>query len=296
MTFFTDTTVDALNTGKAVVEVDSEASVAVALSQLKTANVYSAPVWNAAENKYEGLVDLADVVAIIASLVSENPTESAYDLKGDLQKTPVKDIVNKSKFNHYVTLPMGTPLQDVVNIFAKGDAKRISILNKEGRTAQVVSPSSIVRFLHKNVDKLGDISAKPISELEIATREIEKINGHVRAIDAYAKMLEMGISAMGIEANGEIIGLVSVKDIKYIVEDVHQLFRSVDDYVKFVRQHNLKTVHPTIHSSLDDSLAAVIGKLTVVNIHRVFLKEKNVEKTVGILSVRDILKTFQTNK
>jgi len=122
-----------------------------------------------------------------------------------------------------------------------------------------------------------------------------------RALDGFAKIAQTQISHLAMVSGDELVGNVSVKDIKTILEGgCSVLILPLVGYINKIRQENLKAVHPAIHAVEGDTLEKIITRLAVIKIHRMYVTSSGEEgvgtgrKLIGVVTLGDIIKIFRS--
>eukprot|EP01027_Heterolobosea_sp_BB2_P018537 GEZU01026098.1.p1 GENE.GEZU01026098.1~~GEZU01026098.1.p1 ORF type:complete len:232 (-),score=66.88 GEZU01026098.1:17-712(-) len=211
-----------------VVTIRDEEAVEKALKLLAKENISSAPVLDA-EHKCIGLIDVLDCVKFALDLYFETTKELeasewknyAVSLCFGLQK--VKNIANTSKRNPYRPMKKDVSLREVLQEFARG-VHRIPVVDDNGKIVQMFSQLDCILYLSKNFRDFftnSDFSKKSIRELRLGQLPdkddnliLFSVESTDLAINAYRLMHEAGISAVGIEKDGKIIGNLSASDLK----------------------------------------------------------------------------------
>lgn len=287
-----------------VVTVDSSTPLPNVLKVLGAKNIYSVPVVDSRDaTKYVGLIEVGDVVAeLVAVYQSVNLNEATTDIHQLVSLveskwkalTVEKLLSNPNRFSPFASISLNTAtVQDAINALAQS-GRRVPVVNDANQIVGIISPWTIVQFLHSHMHLLGDNAKKTVKEINRYSHKPVVVDSTTRAFDAFSKMIEHGISGLGIQSKDghEIMAIVSIKDIRVASENFLTLFAPIDEYIQIVRRANLRAIAPSIYCSINDPLEKVLAKIAAIRMHRVFLHGDDQHSTVGVLSVWDIVSLF----
>jgi len=300
---------DILPSDVPIVILDAAETLEETLKKLVSHNIYSAPVWDG--QKYLGSVDLVDIITFLARIFcSKAKIEigkgkqtiehfSVYafqkhelqELKDEFFTQPITKIINLSGQNTFQPLPLdGTTLKDVVLLLIKSDVARVPLLDKSGKVVRMCSQSTLISYFTKHLDKLGAITNLTVDQAKIATKPMITLPPELRAIDAFIMMNEYKISGLAyLGEEGEVLGNISVKDIKGVVLDFFNLVHTTTDYIGIVRRESIRDTFPLVNIHENDPIGKVIAKLAAVGIHRLYLYGSS-KSPIGIVSLHDVTK------
>jgi len=301
---------DIADTNRAVVSVKADEHVNHVVKKLAEANIHCVPV--SEDGNCLGMLDLSDVVSYMVHLfakkagVAEDATpdvmlaelEKKTFHKIDLEEgrgmsyrfahVTAKELINFSKQNAFNPVPGNTNLLDLMKILQT--SRRVPIVDDKGHITSLVSQSRVVNYV---ADHLTDVTihGKTLQDLNLSHKHVITVPATSRALDAFARLHAYKISAVAItDASGKFVGNLSFKDVKAAVDDLKHLLMPVFDFVAGIRREVItSTVSPTIHCHPTDTLAAVVMKLKVVKIHRLYVEDLN-QKLTGVVSVGDIVR------
>ena len=114
--------------------------------------------------------------------------------------------------------------------------------------------------------------------------------------EAFKMMQRENISAIPLKDEQEekqeecIIGVISLKDIIFLCEDPNSLNFTIDQFIELRDKDRKETRFPVINCKTNDTLTKVFDKFSASKTHRIFVKRE--DQFVGVLTVRNLLKTF----
>eukprot|EP00013_Stygamoeba_regulata_P015427 CAMPEP_0177668636 /NCGR_PEP_ID=MMETSP0447-20121125/22903_1 /TAXON_ID=0 /ORGANISM="Stygamoeba regulata, Strain BSH-02190019" /LENGTH=286 /DNA_ID=CAMNT_0019175229 /DNA_START=190 /DNA_END=1050 /DNA_ORIENTATION=+ len=254
-----------------------------ATAKLVEKNVYSAPVCSA-DGAVLGLLGLSDVVHLLLQV--------SYD---KFASVPLIEAMNVSKVNDFRTLKLTDSIAEAVKILCNVD--RIVVVDDKNCPTHMISKMTVIQYLGKNPKALGDFGNKTLGESGLYSKPVKGIKGSLSVRSAFQFLLDHRIGGVAYyDTTGHVLGNVSVKDVKHCFGACGEQFLEgpVDKFINHIRASNLRAVHPTIHVSHSDTIIFVIQKFASVKIHRMFTKETGEERTIGLVSLGDILRGAAT--
>jgi len=282
-----------------IATVTPEESLAATLKLLVSKNVYSVPVYSKATNAYVAIVEVGDLVATLIDLYKE--LETSIDLHHLPQRLEERWnaltvqflLSHPGRHEPFQPLKENNSVQDAINGLGKS-GRRIPIVDSQGKVVQIVSPFSVINFFGHQLDVLPDeVKHKTIKQLGRYSKHPIVVDCDTKAIDTFAKMVQSGVTGLGIRSREhDIMAVISIKDIKVAAENLATLTLPVDEYIQIVRRANLRAIAPSIYCSIDDTFEKVVAKLAAIRMHRVFLHGEDHHSTVGVLSVWDLVSLF----
>jgi CBS domain-containing protein len=296
----------------ALVTVEASDSVETVLKRIAGANIYAAPVMD--KGRCVGLIDLIDLVHYLVSLFADltntqlggkkkiiekfalhfvNKAE-LEDLKASYFRTPVVKLIDCSKQNAFVTVPIeGSTLRDLVRHLSSHNIRRVAVVDASGKVVRILSQSTVIQYFVKHLDKLGPRAGQTLEAVGAITRNLVMVPSELRAIDAFLTMVEYRLSSVVfVGEDGELIGTVSAKDLKGVLLDFYALILPVNDFVAMVRREmTTKDTPPLINVQATDAVSHAMAKLAAVGIHRIYVLGHS-RSPLGVVSLSDILKLW----
>jgi len=159
----------------------------------------------------------------------------------------------------------------------------------------VITQSRIVQFIHSNIDALGDRRHRLVGEFPDSFAPVLTISGDAPAIDAFTSMAKEGFTGLPVvDKNNQLLGVISMNDIKGMALDGSLFFRLYNSTWNFLQRVSSDYPNrPTgpIYCKKSDSLEAVIGLIVTHKLHRLPVVNSDTDKTVvGIVTLRDVLR------
>jgi len=151
----------------------------------------------------------------------------------------------------------------------------------------------VLAFLDQNLDKIGPLLDKPISEMQEVFTDVPQITESQPTIEAFNMMAKEGIHGVAVVNDaGVIVGTLSVRDLKAMAPDgslFWRLYGSAKNFLQKLHSEYAGVGRPfTVQTCTEnDTLKTVIRRLATNKIHRIFIvNEKNVP--IGVVALRDV--------
>lgn len=212
----------------------------------------------------------------------------------------------------------GINIQDAINFFTgPGNDRaqvRLPIVDEDGKIANIVSPTMILKFLTEHIQSLPEhVMSKKISNFPgMISAQVKTVKGTDRAIDAFAAMTVNHFSAMGIEdiegpSHRHIVSVVTFKDAGHAFKDFSRFLVPVEEFVNEIRREDLIDrgmflfcflcsscffQAPTMNVASDTSLGTTMKKFVAVQRHHMFVRDPQSQQLIGVVSVSDCLKAL----
>lgn len=295
-----------------IFEFPSTARINDAMHALADKGVLSAPVWDEANKKYLGFVDVFDLMTLVVGvdLVAHLLPSSMINKQARIGDKPATlevlfaDDAGET-FCKWVPVYEGAKFKDVVRILASG-ARRVPVLSRAtGRVTKIISQSAVVAALYERIRTTPQqVLIDTPASTGIGLKPVICVNDEDETRLAFQTMVDKRISAVGVldSSTGELLTCISSKDIRMVpkIEGVIETGKSVLDltcreFVALVRRatEKLGKSHATVVTVEENApLSVVLGKLAATRMHRVFIVDKH-RKPVGVVSVSDVLVALQ---
>ncbi|KAJ3219651.1 cell separation during budding [Clydaea vesicula] len=308
--------------------LDSNLSVQEGCQALAQHRISSAPVYDASEGGFVGMLDFKDLVTYVLEVFHKVPKEkTSFDselevsdiVKKALQNNHgvhVKMITNLSKENPLVAVQTTSPLTDAINEFKRTKIHRLVVVEptSEGsnRFIGVLSQSTIAAFIASKFGKMVQdkppngwpTGEKSVEELGLVTGGVISITQHETVLDALYVMHTNKVSSVAIidRAQGydQLLGNISMSDMKEIFGSrggyKHLFTNSFKFFVNLRSNQGLeaggndRAPSFTIHPTT--SLVSAIERMAATRSHRVWVVEGN-DKLVGVLGLSDFVQFFE---
>ncbi|KAN0039255.1 hypothetical protein ACTA71_001449 [Dictyostelium dimigraforme] len=289
------------NDSSVIKAVSMTDKIDVALKQLISNNILSAPVYNPNEKKYYCFFSMLDLIKEIVTTSSTQHWEQEGDINTvllDLQdrklfkKSIVADICDSSKRDPFIVVDSETMLDNVTTLMVKNNIRRVAVLNQKGELCNIITNSRIIECIShlfamdKELEQLGK---KTIKEMKIGTIDVISISSDKKAWDAFKLISKMGVSGVGVtDSRGKLIGSISDSDLKLIkpkFQYLQLLHLPVSEYLAALKK---VTDNNYIYCKPSDSFKSVVENVAEKRAHRVFIVNDD-HHPIGVVSLQDIL-------
>jgi CBS domain-containing protein len=283
-----------------IITISSTDSPYEGFKKLIQHNILSAPVLDVSTNKYTGFLDMRDLVSFVVFIDDDQKSDAPNNLsdillKGSkLFKVPLEGVTCTylSRRNPFHSVKNSDNLLNVCEILAKG-VHRVPIVNDKGEAINIISQSTIINFLHKNISLFHTDLSKSISELGIGTKPVFAVSKDTPAIETFRLMDNKKISGVAVvDHEGRLVGNTSASDLKLFLKtpSIELLQMPIMNFLNKIRQESIDISSPTITCRSRDSLEFAIGKIASTKVHRLFVADdENGFKPIICLSITDIL-------
>lgn len=301
----------AVGAPRAIVEIDSKTEVHAALKTLITEHILSAPVWNAADKRYEGFLDVRDLASFVVfetqALIDAsaptgspgNPDSYIKDLLtvgARMYKQPIVGVTPTymARRHPFASILATDSVAKLLHVMT-GHAHRVVVVDPAtGRGKAVVSQSNVIAFLAAHAQEAGIkemLTVKINSPRMIGSSPVLTVHESAPVLNAFKLMSRrntMGIAV--VDDDGKFVGNTSGSDLKLFVnEPATSLQQGTMDFLCKIRQQNLKAVHPAIHVDVDATLGHVVAKLAATKIHRMYACDATGQLS-QVCALSDVLK------
>jgi CBS domain-containing protein len=249
--------------------------------------------------KYLGFIDMGEIVGFFANYfgihtIRKHPTlhqlvdaDKAF-LKITVEKLMVSPGPPRSAF---LPVKNNFSLLYCVEILAKElGIQRIPITNAHGVLWNYLTASHVLEFMRKNLDKMGSIKNKPISQFGDISKPVITIGQDALAYDAFIKMHTQQVHGIAVlDDKQHIVGALSVRDLKLVVED--QMFSHLLETCKtFIQKlgEDLKRPSHTITIKQTDTMQKAIELLVEHKLHRLFVVDGQ-KHVLGVVGLKELL-------
>jgi len=170
---------------------------------------------------------------------------------------------------------------------------RIPVIDSEGELVSVITQSHITKFLYQNMYMFGLLSDQTVETLKMFFSPVITIPIESRGIEAFKTMHENRVSAVAVvDANGKLVGNISVSDLKIIGFDgsmLARLYYPISQFLKLLaKDKGSSMVEAPICVSLQSQFREVMGKLVQSRIHRVYITDDSGVPT-GVITQHEVL-------
>lgn len=255
--------------------------------------VQSVPVIE--DDKPIGIVDVLDILCFAHDSVKEihdAGTDSEFIRQEVFQMVSAKDVMNFSNRDPFETITSESSLWTAVTLILEKGARRLVVVNPNGRVTSVLSQVDILRYLTPIIANFSK-GSNTVSELKLGTQNVKTISIDALARDAFTLIRKEGVSAIGIVDNeGRLLANLSATDLKLIGQD-SAYFRLLNLPLNKLRDYASLPAPVTVRPQ--NSLAQVINSFNRIPlIHRVYVVDDE-GKPIAIITPSDILAALVLN-
>jgi len=295
--------VQAIDAPESIVVIDSKESLHDAFQKLLDNNILSAPVHDKEKNEFIGFLDVRDLVSFVVFVYDEQKVTDNTRLRDLIQygtgqfKMPTTDGVTVSylaRRNRFNSVPSDAPLFRVSEILAKG-VHRVPVVNAQGKVVNVISQSSIVKYLSDNLhDAIIENKNDPtIQTLQIGSKPVLSVNKKATVISTFRLMDQKKRSGVAlVDETGRFVGTTTGKDLGLFLENpsLAALNLPIFEHLQIIRQKQTDIKSPSISVFDHDRISRAIGLIAATRVHRVFVVDSEKDfRPVRVISITDIL-------
>lgn len=281
--------------------ISSNDSLEKGFQKLSDGNVLSAPVWSEETHKYTGFLDMRDLVSSVV-FIAEQATSPATKTLADLFVNAkwvggAFSVTYLSRRNPLKSVKLGDSLISVVELLSsKGGAskiKRVAVMDDAGKVVGIVSQTTLISFLSKEISSHHAHLGKTVAELKLGAHPVVSVAETAPALEAFRIMDARRITGLAIVAgDGRLTGNISARDLKLFIKhiDFDRLLQPVGEFVKQLRQSAVDIMSPTITVFPTATFDHVVGKLAATHVHRIFVVSDEAHfRPERVISLVDVL-------
>jgi len=260
--------------------------VGEALQLLTKHNVLSLPVGDSSKKQYRGMVDVEDIVSLFLSTLNSEYSPEKADWK--FNQVPIESAINFSHSDVFLPMDGETSVWHLIEVFTRG-IHRIPVLNHHGNVINIVSQSSVVKFLSKRREVLGPPGEKTLSQLR-AVQEPVTIEKNIKTLEAFSLLHDRKVvDALAIvDENGRFCGSISNSSLRGLgYELFSRLQLPVSEFVEEQRRMPLDNYC----CKGDMKLAPAIHYMAKNGLHRLWILDDD-RKPTGVVTLLDIMKAL----
>jgi CBS domain-containing protein len=290
-----------------LVSFDESLTIEQCLKKLNQQNILAAPVTRNNNTEVLGFVDVLDLLAFLVNVSTKIMTTLDYGeskfittdslnmitrRNKEFKLTSVRDVIDLSKRNPFYQLKEDNRLKDAIDLFVGNRVHRLAIMDSNNRLCGILSQLDVIHYLFANKAQFKDF----LKENELLSQKFANIEKHetitigknAQAIEAFMKMHENGVSAIGVtDDSGNVFGILSSSDIKCGIEnDFKVLLDPVGTFLQNVRSQQNKNSNYLVSCNQDTPLGEILNTLNKEEIHRLIILDNN-KKASGVLTLTD---------
>ncbi|KAI8905933.1 hypothetical protein EDD86DRAFT_211137 [Gorgonomyces haynaldii] len=287
------------------ITLDSELPLHEACAVLAKSKISSAPVYDAEQGAFIGMLDYRDIVAHVLTVLHKiPPPQQSFDSDWDvadvvkvaLSKGPgnvsVKMIANMSSLDPLVTIREDESVKDAVDKLHERQCHRLVVLDTQQppNCIGIFSESLVIALVVEKFSKFSknenkdkwELGKKSVEELGLLKNELVTVSSEDNVLDAMYKMHDKRVSSVAIVgANStQIVGVISMSDVKEILSTKRGWSKLMTPAEKFFVETRNKQMFETEDGSTrmpiftvfkQTSFIDTLAKMAATKTHRIWV-------------------------
>jgi predicted transcriptional regulator len=262
----------------------SNQNIQQVLHDLVKNHILSAPVYDIQKKQYIGMIDFRDFAELLLSLY----------IKGENEITTAGSLSDMSGTNPFSPIQNNCSLLEVLREFNVKNIHRMPVIEKDPhKILYILSPSFIVSWFAKNLDKFSDFMNFSVKEVNLGglandLSQVLTIKEEETVLAAFSLIAKYNIHGIAvISKEGKLIGNISVRDLKYIIEEsMDNLKLSIHHFFKKITG----TRPPLVYCYPTTKFVDVIKLIDDSKVHRIHVINQE-GKPIDIITPSNILDT-----
>jgi len=285
-----------------VIVVNSNEQPLQGFQRLLDNHILSAPVYDDAAGKYIGFLDIRDLVSFCV-FINDNNNETSnltdlvnYGVKMFKHAVDGVTVTYLSKRNPFHSINKGASLKEAFDMLARG-LRRVPVVDENGKIVNIISQSTVLQFIHHNIEHLKGIANKHVSELGIGTEHPLSLKKDDSAINVFRILETHGKSGVAVvDDRGVLVANTSGQDLKLFVKTptLSLLQVHIIEFLKRIRSESIDITAPVITVKPSDTFTMVVAKLAATKVHRIFVTDDDF-KPIRVISITDVLRTVNAS-
>jgi len=272
-----------------IFKVSNEDTVSQLITTLRDNNILGTLVWSKNFDTDFGFVDLLDVIALLhehSGLIFTQPESFSKNFF----QTQVENLPNFSEINPTFLMDGNVSISVAIRKMVLSHLHRVGITNQDKKVHNLITQSTILLFIYRNIDDLHPKPNSSIEELGLVKRHIKHAKMTDITINAYCKLSSMKISALAVvDEKKKLQYELSVESIRYLTtQNYMDLTLEIQEYMKKVKQQVALFVSPKT------TLRSLLEIMTANKLHRLWICE-NDGHVVGVVTLSDVLNVLFTS-
>jgi len=273
--------------------VNANQTIGECLQILNENNITGAPVIEG-KRAVAGFVDVLDVAAYALHLWrAYNRTARIQELleKNKFMDTRVRDVINFSRRNDWITVNEGASLLDCIHNFHSRvyRSHRLAILDNNGELRNLITMSDIIKFAAKHSSVIP-FSDNTVTELSLI-RACIMVRCDSLLYNTLAVLCDHRISGLAlVDWENKLVANFSASDLKGMLLNAFEMFDKPT--IEFIRKGTqIKSKIPPVTASQHLSLKEALKMMSDTKIHRIFITDDK-QLPFGIVSCTDVVQAL----
>ena len=297
--------------GFQVIRISADATVPDVLRLLSQHQIQSCPVWDEAQQKYVGLIDFLDIVAVLVTMndakhlvdaLSAAPVTWEEYLSHErhlLAEQKISDLCNLSERNPWCPVWQGTPLNSLLDMFGAsgGSLHRVPVVDDAGSVVGLVTQSTVLKFLAAHLPLYHpDLLSRELQSLPaLGSATLAEVDAKSTVFAALHALIDRSVSGLAVVREGALVGCFSASNLRGC--SGNDLFPLMSQTVQaFLETASFRgapspSLHPIVVAQRD-TVATLLAKIIGHHIHRVFrVDDQGVP--FSVIALADLLSMLQ---
>jgi len=262
------------------------------------------------QEKMHGFIEISDIVQWIVRLYRDLPLDELPDYsvlasrRPSFEKVTVSDLIPapRGTVNPYHPIQKDYSLLYAWEVLARSGVHRVPIVDNNFILWDLVTQSMLVDFLWQNIEKIGNLSERPLGTVFGKSDQVVcSVSQKSAGIVAFRIMYEAEVHGLAVvDARGKLVDNISERDLRVIYAqsgtfEIDKLKILWDKTVEEIKDLNRvkypsKTPKDLLFVTASDSFYSLIEKLATRHVHRVFMVDsKETMIPIRCISQTDVL-------
>lgn len=281
---------DLIPTSSKLLVFDTQLGVKKAFFALIYNGLRSAPLWDAAQRNFVGMLTITDFIKILQKYYK---SPSSQGFVSQLEEHKI--VTWRDELHEYtrpiVSISPEASLFDAVQTLCLYKVHRLPVVDATaGNVLFILTHKRILRFLYIYIYNLPqpNFMSKSLDELKLGTyRDVVKVTRATTLITAINLFVEKRISALPVvDEGGQIIDLYAKFDVFNLAVD--KSYDNLDVSIGEAIANRKEKLEGVLTCRKEETLAVVMERIVKGEVHRLVVVDKN-NRVEGIVSLSDIL-------
>jgi len=228
------------------------------------------------------MFDVQDLVAVSLAMIDKDKDDKTHKELSSFFELTAGKIINFSKSDVLFPMDGSLSLYHLIEEFTRG-IHRIPVMDEHGAIINIVSQSSVVKFVASHSAYLGH---RTLDSLSLSHKKLYLLKSSQTAIEGYNILNEKQVEAIPIvdDEDQKIVGNLSASDLRGLSHDLFaKIHQPVMEFISKQKEVSICKANWTLKS--------VVEKMAETSVHRLWIvDDKN--RPVGVVSLTDCMKGF----
>merc|ERR1712130_235620 len=278
--------------GRPMYTIGKNQSIKDIFEVLTENRILSVPIFD--KGKYTRFIDMLDLLVYSIQVIGEDAIRSGYETFKSHQGfvASCKELADGSHRNPWMAVDIKSSVQHAIDLMNKGHLHRLAVVNPDGELSDILTQSSIIRYLYNNVDDLPNAD-QTLEELKLGTSSVHTVPMDRSAYHAFKQIIELNVSGLGVTgSDGKLVANISASDIKKFGYDnylLSNMFLTLDKFLVLDKENGAE-IPPVITVTSNDTLRTLLKRFSETRVHRLYIKDGDELK--GVVAMGDVLTLF----